>query len=253
MTTTATTLISLTDAGQRLGERLTGLIPAASHLHRPQPFAEQLQARFRAGERLLCICAGGIVMRSLAPVLKDKHHDPAVLLIDEDARFVVPLLSGHEGGGYAWGQALAAVLGAHCVITGAQPFSRPITAIGMGCERDCPQEQLAELMQQGLAGHQPAAIASIDIKSDEQGLLALARQQQLPTLFFSASELNRYRERLQNPSALVYRETGCYGVAEAAALAAAEQLSGAPAQLLIPKIKSRRATFALARSYLPTP
>ena len=254
MALTPTCIISLTDTGQQLGDRLAELIPAASHLHRPQPFAEQLQARFRAGERLLCICAGGIVMRSLAPVLRDKHQDPAVLLIDEAAEFVVPLLSGHEGGAYAWGQSLAVLLGGQCVITGARQFSRLFTVIGMGCERDCPMEHLADLLRQGLklgpGAHQPEAIASIDLKADEAGLLELAQHYNLPPLFYNATELNRYRDRLQNPSDVVFRETGCYGVAEAAALAGVEQLSGGPAQLLVPKVKTRRATFALAQGYL---
>ena len=254
MTVTPTCIVSLTDLGQQLGERLVGLIPACQHLHRPQPFAEQLQARFHAGERLLCICAGGIVMRALAPVLTDKHQDPAVLLIDEAAEFVVPLLSGHEGGAYAWGQSLAALLGGQCVITGARQFSRLFTVVGLGCERNCPREELAALLRQGvMAGpgaHQPEALASIDLKADEPGLLEFSQRYNLPPLFFSASELNRYPNRLQNPSDVVYRETGCYGVAEAAALAGVEQLGGCPAQLLVPKIKSRHATFALASGYL---
>lgn len=255
MTLTPTCIVSLTDAGQQLGERLARLIPAASQLHRPQPFAEQLQARFRAGERLLCICAGGIVMRSLAPVLQDKHQDPAVLLIDEAGEFVVPLLSGHEGGAYAWGQSLAALLGGQCVITGAQQFSRIFTVVGMGCERGCPVDHLADLLKQGImqgpGAHQPEAIASIDLKADEPGLLALSTRYSIAPIFYSADALNRYRHRLQTPSDVVYRETGCYGVAEAAALAGVEQLSGGPAQLLVAKIKTDRATFALASGYLP--
>lgn len=259
-TATPTCIVSLTDAGQQLAARLTTLIPAAHHLHRPQPFAQQLQARFRAGERLLCICASGIVMRSLAPVLRDKHHDPSVLLIDEAGEFVVPLLSGHEGGGYAWGNALASALegSSQCVVTGAQQFSRRFTAVGMGCERNCPREHLDELLQQGLEAAPkdslpPEAIASIALKADEPGLLELARLNKLPSVFFDAAALNRYRSRLRHPSEVVYRETGCYGVAEAAALAAVERISGAPARLLVPKIKTRRATFALASGFLPTP
>lgn len=248
-----TTVLSLTEPGRRLAERLLGLIPAARLIHRPKPFAEVLQTRFEAGDRLLCICASGIVIRTLAPLLRDKHRDPPVLVIDQAAQFVVPLISGHEGGGYAWGRALAAVLEARCVLTGAQHFSRQLLVVGMGCERDCPQQQLSELLQRGMDGRRPDAIASIELKSDEAGLLALARQQQLPLLFFSAAELDRYRPRLQHPSELVYRETGCYGVAEAAALAAVEQLSGAPARLLVPKLKSRRATFALGGGFLPSP
>ena len=43
---------------------------------------------------------------------------------------------------------------------------------------------------------------------------------------------------------------GCYGVAEAAALIAASEISGSPAELVVTKLKNTRATVAIARSYL---
>jgi cobalamin biosynthesis protein CbiG len=67
--------------------------------------------------------------------------------------------------------------------------------------------------------------------------------------FYPAAVLLRYTNRLSRISELVYRETGCYGVAEAAALSHAERKSGQRAELLIPKQKNARATFALARAY----
>ena len=247
-----TTIVSLTPPGAALAERLLGLIPRARHLHRPRPFAGQLIQAFERGERLVCICATGIVMRSLAPVLSDKRHDPAVLVLDQAGEFVIPLLSGHQGGGNAWGQALATALGARCVLTSAGRYVRRLRVAGIGCERGCPAQHLAELLRaagDGVGDDQRLdAIASIELKRDELGLLELAAQLQVPTLFFSAAELDAYRGRLTQRSALVYRVTGCYGVAEAAALAGAEQLSGAPATLAIPKHKTGRATFALAHS-----
>ena len=246
-----TTVISLTPEGEALARRLLGLIPGARHLHHPRPFATTVQAAFTAGERLVCICASGIVMRTLAPVLRDKHRDPAVLVLDQAGRHVIPLLSGHEGGGNAWGQALAASLGARCVLTSAQRYIRELRVAGLGCERGCPAEHLAGLIAAVGDGRPLDAIASIALKRDEVGLLELARDLKLPTLFFSAAELDRFRHRLTQRSDLVYRETGCYGVAEAAALAGAERLCDAPAELLLPKQKTRRATFALARSFVP--
>ena len=58
-------------------------------------------------------------MRCIAPYVRDKFRDPAVLSVDENARFVIPLLSGHAGGANDLGKLLAQVLGAQPVITTA--------------------------------------------------------------------------------------------------------------------------------------
>jgi cobalt-precorrin 5A hydrolase len=90
------------------------------------------------------------------------------------------------------------------------------------------------------------ALASIDLKRDEPGLQELAAQLALPLLYFSSEELASYQERLSHRSEIAYERTGCYGVAESAALALAEQLIQAPAKLLISRQKYAQATFALA-------
>ncbi|MGH8354014.1 MAG: cobalamin biosynthesis protein [Pseudomonas sp.] len=142
-------------------------------------------------------------------------------------------------------------------MTSARSYAQPIYAAGLGCERGCPAEVLRELMEQTLAAQGLdlgclSALASIGLKSDEAGMLELAKQLALPVHFFSAEQLARYEDRLTQRSAIVLRETGCYGVAEAAALALAEALSGGPAELIIAKHKNARATFALARGYRET-
>ncbi|HDY90459.1 MAG TPA: hypothetical protein ENH82_20355, partial [bacterium] len=42
--------------------------------------------------------ASGIVVRIIAPYIKDKHTDPAVVVVDDVGRSVISLVSGHEGG-----------------------------------------------------------------------------------------------------------------------------------------------------------
>ena len=247
-------VISLTPAGRGLAARLRPHLRNAEHLHRPQPFRDTVQGRFRAGHRLVLICATGIAVRTLAPVLGSKHGDPAVLVLDEDGRFVIPLLSGHEGGANDWADRLSRCIGAQCVITSARAYINPILVAGMGCERRCPMESLADLMESTLAGHDleissVSAIASIELKRNEPGLLQLAERLGVPAFFYPAATLLPYTNRLSRVSELVYRETGCYGVAEAAALSHAERTTGQRAELLIPKQKNARATFALARAY----
>lgn len=65
------------------------------------------------------ITATGIAVRSVAPLLRGKALDPAVLVIDQRGRFVISLLSGHLGGGNAMAANVAEILGAVPVITTA--------------------------------------------------------------------------------------------------------------------------------------
>ncbi|MDA0656169.1 MAG: precorrin-3B C(17)-methyltransferase, partial [Proteobacteria bacterium] len=58
---------------------------------------EHLQGLFLAARPIIGICAAGILIRGLTPVIADKRHDPAVLAIAHDGSAVVPLLGGHHG------------------------------------------------------------------------------------------------------------------------------------------------------------
>ena len=123
--------------------------------------------------------------------------------------------------------------------------------VGLGCQRGCAAHALLALLDTALAEggidrHSITALASIDRKQDEPGLLALARQLNLPLQCFSAEQLAAYADRLSHKSAVAFAHTGCYGIAESAALALAEQLGNAPARLLITRKKTAQATFALA-------
>jgi len=122
---------------------------------------------------------------------------------------------------------------------------------GLGCQRGCEVHTLlglldAALVEAGVERRQLAALASIDLKQAEPGLLALAAALNLPLLDFNARHLAAYEGRLSHKSIVAFAHTGCYGIAESAALAAAEQISGAPARLLITRRKNAHATVALA-------
>ena len=54
--------------------------------------------RFADSDALLFVGASGIAVRAIAPYVRDKFTDPAVVSVDETGRFAVPLLSGHVGG-----------------------------------------------------------------------------------------------------------------------------------------------------------
>jgi cobalt-precorrin 5A hydrolase len=127
----------------------------------------------------------------------------------------------------------------------------PSLVVGLGCQKGCPASTLRALLDQALQAHrldlrQVKALASIDLKREEPGLLELAAQLNLPLTCFSSTELARYAKQLSHRSQIAFERTGCYGVAESAALALAEQLSNGPATLLISRQKYAQATLALA-------
>jgi len=68
---------------------------------------------------IICIMATGIVVRQIAPLLKNKTVDPAVVVLDEKGRFVISLLSGHLGGANRLAEKVAELVGGHAVITTA--------------------------------------------------------------------------------------------------------------------------------------
>ena len=249
-----TRIVALTDAGRRLGLGIQKQVANSDIWFKPQPFAEKVQEAFRNGDRLILICATGIAVRILAPVLEDKHKDPAVLVLDEAGEFVIPLLSGHQGGANEWARTIAEYLGAKAVLTTAKPYLAPVYCVGIGCERDCPERDLKQLLehclnQANLTIEQISSINSIDIKSDESGLVTLCRQLNLPFNTWSVCELRSVEKLLSQRSNYVFKQVGVYGVAESAALFSVRDQTHETPELVLTKQKSAKATCAIALSY----
>jgi len=121
--------------------------------------------------------------------------------------------------------------------------------VGIGCERLADEDEVWQLVEKSLteaniAEEAVACVASIALKAAEPAIHGVARRLGVPARFLDAARLEQETPRLKNPSDLVYRETGCHGVAEGAALAGV----GADGDLVLPKQRSQRATCALARS-----
>ena len=74
---------------------------------------------FSRHEAHVFVCASGIAVRAIAPLLATKDVDPAVVVLDQEGRFAVSLLSGHLGGANALAEAIARATGGQAVITTA--------------------------------------------------------------------------------------------------------------------------------------
>ena len=336
--------VALTEAGVTTARRAAEAVGGEVHAHRlrmeSEPrapdipdgidqvfknFSAHIRSLFQSGRPIVGICAAGILIRILAPLLSDKRSEPPVLAMSEDGGTIVPLLGGHRGANEL-ARSLAAGLGAHAALTtaGENRFgvaldepppgwvlanpadAKPIMAallngatarldgeadwlaesdipladdgpirllatiqavagdekslvyhprrlaVGLGCERGAASAEVSALLRDtlaeaGLAYQAVACIASINLKADEPAILGAADNLAVAARFFSAADLEAETPRLANPSQTVFREVGCHGVAEAAALAAA----GPEARLLVPKRKSARATCAIAEAPEP--
>lgn len=92
---------------------------------------------FGSVQAMIFVSSVGLAVREVAPHLKSKATDPAVLVLDELGQYVIPVLSGHIGGANELAKALAASLGAQAVITTATDingrFSVDAWAVQNGC------------------------------------------------------------------------------------------------------------------------
>lgn len=125
-------LTAFTGRGLELARRLAGALTeegrpctlaAPRRLAGEGPGYDSLGAwtgeQFEQADALIFVGACGIAVRAIAPYVRDKLTDPAVVSVDEAGRFVVPLLSGHVGGANALALQVAALTGGQAAISTA--------------------------------------------------------------------------------------------------------------------------------------
>jgi len=89
---------------------------------------------FKKHDGIICLFSLGAVIRLLAPHIRDKKTDPAVIVIDDNANFVISVLSGHLGGANELSNEIAEKMGATSVITTAADVNKTIAVDLVGKE-----------------------------------------------------------------------------------------------------------------------
>lgn len=98
------------------------------------PLRAQLPRLFADYDQIVFCVSLGAVVRLIAPCLKSKEEDPGVLVIDDAAQFVIPVLSGHVGGANAFAEQIADILSATAVLTTASDVGKTIAVDILGRE-----------------------------------------------------------------------------------------------------------------------
>ena len=131
--------IAFTEKGQGWQEKLGFTVT------RGVPVMQWAREAFADADALLFIGACGIAVRAIAPLCRDKAADPAVLVMDEMGRHIIPILSGHIGGANDLALLLAERTGAEPVLTTATDV-RGVPAIdSWAMKNDCAIENKAAI------------------------------------------------------------------------------------------------------------
>lgn len=114
------TYLSFSAKGEALASRLAAALGGeASRCGQPLSLDEWTRAAFGQAQGLVYVGAAGIAVRAIAPYVKSKAADPAVVVVDECGHYAVPILSGHLGGANGLARRIARACGAVPVLTTA--------------------------------------------------------------------------------------------------------------------------------------
>ena len=138
-------VLAITKNGIKISSRLKQIFPSWD-IFAPLKFQDEIISAnwyeeqtsrkmselFRIYDGLICLFSLGAVIRLIAPYLKDKKTDPAVIVIDDKANFVISVLSGHLGGANELSEEIAGKIGAISVVTTAADVNKtiPVDMIG---------------------------------------------------------------------------------------------------------------------------
>jgi cobalt-precorrin 5A hydrolase len=249
-------LITLSREGAEVCRRLAAALPGSSlfvhskvedvagaeTFERVLDLTKDVWTRF---EGLVYVAPCGVVVRALAGNLRDKLHDPAVVVVDVGGRYAISLVGGHEAGANALSVQVANVLGAEPVISTSSEATKTLI-VGVGCRRGATEEEIVSAVRQALESvgakqEEVRLLASADIKADETGLIQAAKSLGAPLRFVPSDEI-RSSPRAFERSEFVQERVDLPAVAEPAAL-----LAGRRTRLVLRKTIFGRVTVAIAR------
>lgn len=200
---------------------------------------------------LIFVMSLGIVNRVIAPLIKSKYTDPAVVTVDEVGRFAISTLSGHEGGANELCFAVSSITGATPVVTTASEANRTYVC-GVGSRKGITKKQVLEaifnmLKMAGVDVEDLRCLTSAWAKEKEMGILEAARELELSVRFLPKWLIDLYYD--MNPEAersdRVYEAIGVYGVSEPCAC-----LSAQHPKILIKKARFNGVTVTLVKETL---
>lgn len=144
-----------------------------------QPLTEWTGEQMKARRSLLFIGACGIAVRAIAPFLTDKLNDVPVLVMDEQGRFVIPILAGHVGGANELALSLAERMGSTPVITTATDLNHCF-AVDLFARRNAlhivNKDGIAKVSSRILAGEEVTmAVEEGHFREEEAGILGEKR------------------------------------------------------------------------------
>jgi cobalt-precorrin 5A hydrolase len=132
-------IIAITRKGIDIAKRIKNTIKG-SHIYVPEKFdnsdptliffsesvTDKIGTIFKSHNSLICIFSLGAVIRLISPHIKDKKTDPAVVVIDDAAKFVISTLSGHLGGANELTLKISELLNSIPVVTTAADVNNTI-------------------------------------------------------------------------------------------------------------------------------
>lgn len=194
---------------------------------------------------LIYIMPTGVVLRAIAPKIQNKLTDPAVVAIDVAARFVVSLLSGHEGHANELTIETANILDADPVISTTTEAEK-LFIVGIGCRKDANRDDIIDAVKHAAAQaavdlNEVRLLASADIKKHETGLLQASEKLNIPIRFISSEKIKNTRRDFKC-SQLVQEKVNLPAVAEPTAL-----LAGTRTTIVLPRTICNHVTVAIAK------